>query len=92
MIKKTYQPIVYQPLISVKMSILLLLITIVSIVLFMYFPIIYTTTLFQLPSFSSLSFDIPEISLSKTIIYGLGFLSLFLIQIPFLKKQIDQRF
>lgn len=91
-VKNASQPIVYQPLISIKMWILLFVITIVSVVLLMTFPIISTNTIYQIPSLSSLSFDIKEIKLSKTVIYGLGFLSLFLIQIPFLKKQIDQRF
>ena len=91
-VKSVSQPIVYQPLISVKMWLLLISITIVSIVLLMYFPIINSSSFFQLPSFNYLSFKLPEIHLSKTTIYGIGFLSLFLIQIPFLKKQIDQRF
>lgn len=90
--QKASQSIAYKPLISVKMWMLLISITIVSIVLLMYFPIINSSSFFQFPSLSSLSFKLPEIHLSKTAIYGIGFLSLFLIQIPFLKKQIDQRF
>ncbi|QNJ96739.1 hypothetical protein [Constantimarinum furrinae] len=34
----------------------------------------------------SLQFDLPQIQLSNTFLYGIAFLSLFLIQIPFLKK------
>ncbi len=91
-IQKASQSIVYKPLISIKMWLLLISITIVSIVLLFNFPIINSSSFFQFPTLSTLSFDIPEVHFSKTAIYGIGFLSLFLIQIPFLKKQIDQRF
>jgi hypothetical protein len=90
--KKVSQLIVFQPLISKKAWLLIISFTIVVITLLTIYPIIDEFSLFQLPSLSHLSFKFPEIHLSKTAIYGIGFLSLFLIQIPFLKKQIDQRF
>ena len=90
--QKASQPVVFQPLISKKAWLLIISFTIVAITLLTIYPIINEFSLFQLPSLSSLSFKFPEIHLSKTAIYGIGFLSLFLIQIPFLKKQLDQRF
>tara|TARA_R110000787_G_scaffold81036_2_gene175921 strand:+ start:76960 stop:77346 length:387 start_codon:yes stop_codon:yes gene_type:complete len=91
-IQKVSQPIVFQPLISKKAWLLIISFAIVVITLLTMYPIIDEFSLFQLPSLSNLSFKFPEMHLSKTAIYGIGFLSLFLIQIPFLKKQIDQRF
>jgi len=90
--QKVSQPIVFQPLISTKAWLLIVLFTIVVIALLTIYPIFNEFSLFQLPSLSNLSFKFPEMHLSKTAIYGIGFLSLFLIQIPFLKKQIDQRY
>jgi hypothetical protein len=90
--KTSSQPIVYQPLISLKMWLLLIALTIIVLALLQFFPGINSGAIYQLPSLNNLSFKLPEIHLSKTAIYGIGFLSLFLIQIPFLKKQIDQRF
>ena len=86
------KPIVFQPLISKKIWLLLFAITVFAVVIFIVFPVFNSTSLYQLPSLSTLTIKLPEINLSKTTIYGIGFLSLFLIQIPFLKKQIDQRF
>lgn len=96
-VQKVSQPIVFQPLISKKIWLLIVSFTIVALVLLSVYPIFTEFTLYQLPSLSKLSFQLPEMQLpeiqfSKITIYGIGFLSLFLIQIPFLKKQIDQRF
>tara|TARA_B100000809_G_scaffold234129_1_gene251364 strand:- start:8415 stop:8795 length:381 start_codon:yes stop_codon:yes gene_type:complete len=88
--QKVSQPIIFEPLISKKTWLLIISFTIVVITLLTIYPIIDEFSLFQLPSLSNLSFKFPEIHLSKTAVYGIGFLSLFLIQIPFLKKQIDQ--
>jgi hypothetical protein len=89
-VKKVSQPIVFQPLISKKAWMLIISFTIVVIALLTIYPINNEFSLFQLPSLSHLLFKFPKIHLSKTAIYGIGFISLFLIQIPFLKKQIDQ--
>ena len=90
--QKVTQPIVFQPLISKRMWLLIVLFTIVALVLLSVYPIFTESTLYQLPKWNKFSIQMPEIHFSKITIYGLGFLSLFLIQIPFLKKQIDQRF
>ena len=95
--QKVSQPIVFQPLISKKMWLLIISFTIIALVLLSVYPIFTETSLYQLPSVSKFAFQLPEVQFpeihfSKITVYGIGFLSLFLIQIPFLKKQIDQRF
>ena len=100
--QKVSQPIVFEPLISKKIWMLIISFTIVALVLLSVYPIFTETSLYQLPSLSKFAFQLPEVQLpevqlpeihfSKITVYGIGFLSLFLIQIPFLKKQIDQRF
>ena len=39
---------------------------------------------------STIDLSLPELNLSKEMIYGIGFLGLFLLQIPFLKRQLDR--
>jgi hypothetical protein len=38
----------------------------------------------------TIDLSLPELNLSKEMIYGIGFLGLFLLQIPFLKRQLDR--
>lgn len=91
-VKKASQPFIFKPLISKSMWLLIISFTLITFALLMVYPVFTESTLYKLPSLSKLTFQFPEIHFSKITIYGLGFLSLFLIQIPFLKKQIEQRF
>lgn len=89
------QPNVYRPLISKNMWILLVVLTAaVSVLLFM-FPVFSESSLFSqlnIPNQYNFEVSLPKINLSKTTIYGIGFLSLFLIQIPFLKRQLNNSY
>ena len=87
------QPVVYKPLISKTIWMLLFVSAIVALILLFIFPVFSETPLFsQLTIPEEFKFNFPEMKLSKTTIYGVGFLSLFLIQIPFLKRQLNNSF
>ncbi len=89
------QPVVYKPLISKAIWILLFTLTIVALVLLFIFPVFSETSLFSqltIPEEFNFEFNLPEMNLSKTTIYGIGFLALFLIQIPFLKRQLEKSY
>lgn len=83
----------YRPLISKKGWLLLFLFTTTIIVVLSVFPINGLNILngFDLFDKPLIQFSIPEFDISKETIYGIGFLSLFLLQIPILKKQLDKR-
>ena len=89
------QPIVYKPLISKTTWILLFALTTAVLVLLFIFPVFSETSFFSqftLPEQFKFEFNLPEMNLSKTTIYGIGFLSLFLLQIPFLKRQLNNSY
>lgn len=89
------KPVVYKPLISKSKWMLLFTITLVAFILLFVFPVFSETPLFSqftIPEELNFEFSLPKVNLSKTTIYGVGFLSLFLIQIPFLKKQLNTSF
>ena len=90
--QSTSASMVYQPLISKKIWMLLSALIAVVLVLLFIFPVFSETSLINpitIPEQFKFSFNLPEIKLSKTTIYGVGFLSLFLLQIPFLKRQLN---
>lgn len=90
--QSTSASIVYQPLISKKTWMLLSTITVAFLVLLFVFPVFSETSLINpitIPEQFKFNFTLPEMKLSKTAIYGVGFLSLFLLQIPFLKRQLN---
>jgi len=89
------QAIVYKPLISKTTWILLFALTALIVVLLFIFPVFSETPLFgqfTIPEEFNFKFNLPEMKLSKTAIYGVGFLSLFLLQIPFLKRQLNNSY
>ena len=93
--QSTSPSIVYQPLISKKVWILLFALTAAVLVLLFIFPVFSETSLINpitIPEQFKFSFNLPEMKLSKTTIYGVGFLSLFLLQIPFLKRQLNNSY
>jgi hypothetical protein len=83
----------YTPLISKKVWIVLS----VSILATFCYMVFFTSTDYTmignvglLERISNVNFALPELNLSKELIYGIGFLGLFLLQIPFLKRQLDR--
>ncbi|PHS63284.1 MAG: hypothetical protein COB12_09670 [Flavobacterium sp.] len=91
--EKVPQPIVYQSLIS-NQSWMVLLVASVVVIGFLLMVSSSTETLIKLPNLhlEKLSFHLPELHFSKITIYGVGFLGLFLIQIPFLKMQLNKNY
>jgi len=91
--EKAPQPIVYQSLISKQAWMVLLVASVMVISFLLMFPSSSEYTL-NLPNlhFEKLSFHLPELHFSKITIYGIGFLGLFLIQIPFLKRQLNKSY
>jgi hypothetical protein len=79
----------YEPLISKRAWVAIALVIVVGIVI-----------MYLLPSENSVmenlgvslkfdvDFDLPKFQISKTFTYAIGFLALFLIQIPFLKRYL----
>ncbi len=89
---QTVQQEIYRPLISKKIWIFIL-ITISTIVVILYLiPPIEESFLSQFNIADKFSFEnqFSDIKISKTILYGFGFLALFLIQIPFLKRYFER--
>ena len=90
--QSTSASIVYKPLISKTTWMLIFAIAAVVLVLLFVFPVFSETSLINpitIPEQFKFNFTLPEMKLSKTTIYGVGFLSLFLLQIPFLKRQLN---
>lgn len=85
---------IYHPLISKNAWIVLIfLIATIVVILSVFSNIDYTLLsnydLFDKPFFNV---TLPEMKFSKEVIYGIGFLGLFLLQIPILKRQLDKRY
>ena len=92
--KHTVKQKVYQPLISKKVWFALAASLILGIVLLNIVPITSTGFLSQyaLTDQLSLNINLPEFKASKTMIYGIGFLGLFILQIPFIKYYHNKRY
>ncbi len=91
--QSTSASIVYKPLISKTVWIFIFAITAVVLALLFVFPV-FTETSFlnklvipEVYKFSLPEFSFPEFHLSEITIYGIGFLRLFLLYIPFLSRQ-----
>ena len=85
--------VAYKPLISKTNWTLLFIFTAIVLVLLFIFPVFSETTIFSqltIPEGFNFEINLPQIKLSKTTLYGIGFLSLFLIQIPILKRQLEK--
>lgn len=80
----------YEPLISKNAWITIF--SIVGILFFGLFQINSGYSLFpefSFPQFSSLS--IPQIELSRTMMWAIAFVALFLLEVPFLKRLIERQ-
>ena len=92
-IKIESNKVTYTPLIPKRVWIILSLLFLgISIYLLLFsntgYSFLENLVLFDKIAAIDLSF--PKMKLSKEMIYGIGFLGLFLLQIPFLKRQLDR--
>jgi len=91
--EKAEQKVVYKPLITRKTWIGIAAVFIGIIVISVLFP---TTGLLSglglEPSKFETGISLPKPEFSKTFIYGVLFLSLFLFQVPFLKKYVEAKY
>ena len=88
------KPVVFAPLISKKIWILLGICA-VCCLLYMYWVPVSESGLADINIIrEKLAFQNPiaDFKFSKVTAYALGFLALFLVQIPFLKRMISQRY
>jgi len=92
-IKAKENVIAYEPLISRKVWWILAALSILVTALIYFYPMASTMSLDSLNLMERISLDvsIPEVHLSRITGYALGFLSLFLLEIPFLKRLIIKK-
>lgn len=85
---------VYRPLVNAK-GWLLIAAMLIGVGVFLYFnPSDSHRWIDSLAVTNKMSLDLPfePIQISKTVIYALGFLSLFFIQLPFLKRMVEKKY
>jgi hypothetical protein len=94
---------IYRPLISKKSWGMVAIISLICLIALYFIPTQGGSILesfgisqkldlsFNLPNKDSLdlSFNLPNLEISRTSIYAIGFMALFLIQIPFLKRYLE---
>jgi hypothetical protein len=92
--EKKSHAIVYQPLISKKAWWIIGSIALASIVVLYLYPTSSISYLNEIDLTKKLAFENPfqNIKFSKTLVYGIGFLGLFLLQIPVLKRFNEQSY
>ncbi|NND63120.1 MAG: hypothetical protein HKN48_07975 [Flavobacteriaceae bacterium] len=85
--------VTYTPLISKRGWFIAAILIIACASLFFFLPETEASFITKLPkpelSFAGTFFK--DLELSKTMIYGIGFLALFLVQIPFLKRLLEEK-
>lgn len=86
---KQQQVKVYQPLISARGWGIVAALFIISLVTVYFFPLADASYLSDLDLSKVPTIENPfkDMQVSKTMVYGIGFLALFLVQIPFLKRR-----
>ncbi|RLD26163.1 MAG: hypothetical protein DRI70_06020 [Bacteroidetes bacterium] len=87
--KKSATQKVYRPLISKQGWGMVAAVFVASVALLYLFPIGETSYFndVKLAEVSNIKNPFAGLEVSKTMVYGIGFLVLFLVQIPFLKRQ-----
>lgn len=84
---------IYSPLLSKKVWIVLLVIIIIGLIGIYFLPFTDDQSLMEKAGLSN-SFDLPlslpDFKISRTLTYAIGFMALFLIQIPFLKRFLEK--
>jgi hypothetical protein len=83
---------VYQPLISKRVWGVLAGVMAICLVLLFVIPIGNEPLFGTLEMHKYMNFSIPELKLSKTMLYALGCTALFLVQIPFLKHYLGKQY
>ena len=85
--------VAYKPLISKTTWFIICALLLAWMVVFYVYPSSYSSVFKSAELTNKLSFENPfsGFELSKTLAYGLGFLGLFLVQIPFLKSYMEKR-
>jgi len=88
---KTSSQNVYQPLLSLRGWSVVAIVFIASISLLYLFPMSELSYFEEVNLSSFLNFNnlFSRLEIPNNLAYGLGFLVLFLVQIPFLKKQLE---
>ena len=83
---------VYKPLISKTTWFIICTLLLAWIIVFYMYPTSYSSVFKNMDLTNIMSFDNPfsGYEISKNLIYGLGFLGLFLVQIPFLKNYMEK--
>ncbi|MBT8276359.1 MAG: hypothetical protein KJO39_09470 [Bacteroidia bacterium] len=91
--QKADQKVMYKPLISIKIWIGVAAVFIGIVVISFLFPStgILPELGVDMSQFQP-GFSLPKPEFSKTFVYGMIFMSLFLFQIPFLKKLVETRY
>ena len=91
--EKAEAKVVYKPLISGKIWIGVAAVFIAVVVIAVLFPStgILSSFNIEMPIIET-GFSLPKPEFSKTFVYGMIFLSLFLFQIPFLKKFAEAKY
>lgn len=82
---------VYSPLISVKGWFVVAVFVIAAVVLLYLYPSGILEQSEVSSKFGALSKNMPSLQFSKTVLYGILFLSLFIFQIPLLKRLIEPK-
>ena len=85
---------VYEPLISRSTWWIIGILSVALLIVLFIFPFTQLPFVSDLELSQKLNFENPfsGIEFSKTTVYAVGFLGLFLIQIPFLKRLAEQRY
>ncbi len=84
----------YKPLISKNSWFVICTLLLTWMVVFYVYPSSYSSVFkSSIDLTNKLSFDNPfsGYEISKALVYGLGFLGLFLVQIPFLKRYMEKK-
>jgi len=86
--------VVYSPLVNTK-GWLFIAAMLIGVGVFLYFnPSDSNKWIDEIAIHNHMSFDLTfkSIQISKTMMYALGFLSLFFIQLPFLKRFVEKKY
>jgi hypothetical protein len=84
--KERHASTVYKPLLSLQAWTLVAALFVVAVGVLYFTPVTLIDTAQVKTVLTSWNVSMPEIHLSNTFLYGIAFLSLFLVQIPFLKN------
>lgn len=85
---------VYEPLISRSAWLVIGVLSVTLLIVLLIFPFVQLPFISDLQLSQKLDFQNPfsAIKFSKTTVYAVGFLGLFLIQIPFLKRLSERKY